>query len=134
MTIFKAIRDNGPVDLSKGGTVKYVDDVSFSSLLLAKLHEEAEEIARDPRDVNEYGDVLEVLEELASRHGISLDQIRAAQLAKREERGGFSKNRTYRGPFPPMGRVTLGWGEVRKTGYRCPHGQTDSDICPDCRH
>lgn len=139
MTIFKAIRDKGPVDPGKGGIVKHVDDITFSGLLAAKMHEEAAEIARDPNDINEYADLLEVMEELASRHGISLVQIRAAQLAKKLERGGFSENRTYRGPHPPMGKVKVGWGglftgRAPATEAPCAHGWRDTDYCPVCNH
>lgn len=141
MTILKAIRDKAPITR---GLVKQVDDLTFTCLLASKLHEEAEEVARDPSDINEYADVLEVLLELAARNGITPEAIEKARIAKRRERGGFQTNRAFFTPLPKR-KATIGHSGERvpfkgvepavtngqPTG--CTHG-SDSDHCPDCRH
>lgn len=60
-------------------------------LLQAKLHEEASEIAEDPRDPAEYADLLEVLLELARVNGVPWQAIEHSLLEKRRQRGGFRR-------------------------------------------
>ena len=57
--------------------------------LIAKLHEEAEKIARDPRNPAEYTDILEVLIELVRLNRVPWSEIEDAFLRKREENGTF---------------------------------------------
>lgn len=61
------------------------------ALLLLKLHEEAEEIARAATDPEEYADLLEAMLELARMNGVTWPSIEEALLKKREERGGFRR-------------------------------------------
>lgn len=57
--------------------------------LLKKMHEEIEEVARDPNDILEYADVLEILLELASEFGYTLEQIDHYRKQKAKVKGGF---------------------------------------------
>ncbi|WP_327210198.1 hypothetical protein [Rhizobium leguminosarum] len=52
-----------------------VPDVFATPLLLGKLHAELHEVALDPYDLEEYGDVLDVLEVLSARYGHSPSAI-----------------------------------------------------------
>lgn len=66
-----------------------VPDQFVDPLLLQKLHSEVEEIANDLAGPEEYGDVLDVLEALMKRHGVTWDQVHASRNAKRDKRGDF---------------------------------------------
>lgn len=61
--------------------------------LCLKLHEEAAEIAADPTDPEEYGDLLEVMMELARINGVSWNDVLMAQEEKRTWKGGFRQGR-----------------------------------------
>jgi predicted house-cleaning noncanonical NTP pyrophosphatase (MazG superfamily) len=65
------------------------------ALLAGKLHEEAAEVNAAPWDVNEYGDLLEVLFQIAHYNGITEDQCYAAMLRKRTEKGGIGGGCIY---------------------------------------
>lgn len=68
-------------------------DEAFDRELRLKLLEEAQEVqtAKNQEELTlELADVLEVIETLGELHGLSMDQIRAAQIQKRNERGGFN--------------------------------------------
>jgi predicted house-cleaning noncanonical NTP pyrophosphatase (MazG superfamily) len=52
-----------------------IPDEYATPLLLGKLHAELHEVALDPRDLDEYGDVLDILAVLATRYGHSLSDI-----------------------------------------------------------
>ncbi len=61
-------------------------------LLRAKISEELAELAETAfNDVDEYGDVIEVLYAMANFQGITKDQIEIARLKKLDERGAFNK-------------------------------------------
>ena len=67
-------------------------------LLEAKLSEECAELAATRySDVTEYADVFEVLLTLASRNGISEEDIAKARCRKRDERGGFDRGLVWSG-------------------------------------
>lgn len=61
--------------------------------LVAKLHEEVEEINRDPTSVEEYADVITALQSLAELHGVSRLDILKKELEKTERLGAFDAGR-----------------------------------------
>lgn len=66
----------------------------YLGALRLKLYEEALEVAEAETHeemVEEMGDLLEVLETLAMKNGISLQDIKKAQQRKRESWGGFEQ-------------------------------------------
>ena len=67
----------------------------YMMALLLKMHEEIEEIAKDPSDPMEYGDLLEVLLTLAELHGVAPMEILRAREEKREELGGFEDGQIW---------------------------------------
>lgn len=90
----KLIRDDMVV--GQGGTTRPVNSLAGKQLaLVAKLHEEAAEIARDPTDAGEYGDLLEVMNELGRLNGVSFEDMLRAQAEKRAGRGGFEGGRMW---------------------------------------
>lgn len=92
----KLIRDKlGP----KEGRVMYqVDKETHIALLVAKLHEEAQEIAEDCTDVYEYADLLTVLESLASVCGVGWDKVLEAKFEKAKEKGAFLSGKVMHVP------------------------------------
>jgi len=91
----KLVRDRIPEIVSTQGatyTVRLLDDAEFRSALLAKIQEEAVEAAEATDDqhlVEELADVLEVVHALAAGLVGGLDNVEAARVRKRAERGGF---------------------------------------------
>ncbi|WP_062120257.1 hypothetical protein [Aureimonas sp. AU40] len=61
------------------------------ALLVAKIHSETEEIARDLTNPEEYGDVLDALFALARRNGVSIIDIQDARARKLADKGGFEQ-------------------------------------------
>lgn len=87
MAINKLVRDNvKPLD---GEKQTRLSPALHKSLLIGKLHEEVEEIARTPRNASEYGDVLACLIDLAALNGLKWEYVLDAEQAKRELKGGF---------------------------------------------
>lgn len=63
-----------------------------ATLLVRKLHEEIVELSESLfLDVNEYADVLEVLQALARQRGVSWSDVERAKADKLRERGGFER-------------------------------------------
>ncbi len=93
----KLVRDRIPEILQKQGVVveaRVLTTEEYAKVLRTKLIEEASELDRalTTKDMQEeIADVLEVIEAIAAFSGLSLEDIRAIQKSKREERGGFSK-------------------------------------------
>ena len=90
----KLIRDRLPEIMRGQGLVVFdrrLQDGEFAAALRAKLVEEAAEAVAASADdlAGELVDVLEVLQALAAVSGLTMDQVEAARLAKRAERGGF---------------------------------------------
>ena len=88
----KLVRDKIPdIIMADGGECKFhvAKKDEFARVLGAKLHEEVNELSRNPC-AEEIADVLEVIEALARIHHIHLDEIKAAKKMKREDRGGFN--------------------------------------------
>ncbi|HEY4942792.1 MAG TPA: hypothetical protein VII56_15290 [Rhizomicrobium sp.] len=92
MKTVKLIRDKlTPAD-SMVGTVE-PGSALHQALIVAKMHEEVQEIAADLGNVDEYGDLLELLVSLGRMNGHSLADMVAASDAKREKNGGFATAR-----------------------------------------
>lgn len=84
----KLIRDK--MKISQGGRTAAVNSLPGKHIaLIAKLHEEAEEIAKKATDPEEYADLLEVLLELAHINQVPWANIERAMLQKRQVLGGF---------------------------------------------
>ena len=70
--------------------------------LIAKLHEEAQEIAEDIRNPEEYADMFQALEDLMAISGVNIDEVKKIQAKKYADRGGFSAGKIMRVPFTPL--------------------------------
>lgn len=94
----KLIRDRIPEKIiSNGGTpiTRVLNDEEFLSELVAKIHEETEEIEEVMMDrakiVEELADLQEIIDTILKYHNITNEDLNAAKNAKREKRGGFEK-------------------------------------------
>ncbi len=86
----KLIRDKLPP--RDGAEVRPVNSIPGKQLaLIAKLHEETEEIADDATNPEEYADLFTAMLELARINGVDFDSIEAAFHKKYKEKGGFRK-------------------------------------------
>mgnify|MGYP005752676503 CR=1 FL=1 len=91
----KLIRDGLPAMMRAQGLEVFerrLDDADYTAALRTKLLEEAAEAVRAPgREalIEELADVLEVILAIAAAEGIDPEDVEAARLAKRDERGGF---------------------------------------------
>lgn len=94
-SVAKLVRDN--ITDIPNHTVESVEHpYVFEMLLRAKLVEEAKEIITAPnRDsmIEELGDLAEVIEEMMSLFGISIDEVRQAKQIKKLTKGGFKARR-----------------------------------------
>jgi predicted house-cleaning noncanonical NTP pyrophosphatase (MazG superfamily) len=89
MAINKLVRDKvKPMD---GEKAMILSLALHRTALVAKMHEEVEEIARTPKAHSEYADVLSALMDLAALNGLEWEEVLAAEQSKRELKGGFSK-------------------------------------------
>lgn len=102
----KLVRDGVPEFLTKIGKAfeirEMADDELFERELLRKIIEEAEELSiAKGRDsiIQEIGDLLEVIDALKARNGITDAEVIAAKTDRAMARGGFSK------------RIMLLWSE-----------------------
>lgn len=72
-----------------------LDAMEYKKELLAKIHEEADEIpVRDISDdeiISELADAQAAIDALRDSYGITADELAAAQLKKFEKNGGFEK-------------------------------------------
>ena len=87
----KLVRDKIPDIIKKNGgecKTRVAKKDEFSALLAQKLLEEVDELIENPC-AEEIADVLEVVEAIARINRINLDDIKAAKMKKKEERGGF---------------------------------------------
>ncbi|MFD5508975.1 hypothetical protein ACFWIB_14530 [Streptomyces sp. NPDC127051] len=91
----KLIRDRIPeIAAARGQTlaIHTASGAETAELLIEKLHEEADEVAcaDEPGELlYELADVLEVVHTLGDLCGWTPDDIEAARVRKRAERGGF---------------------------------------------
>lgn len=89
----KLIRDLIPADMAARG---YSPELAFTAgeerkqLLLKKLVEEAQEVLQSKGDLQELGDVYEVLSALADDLGFGMKAVQNAAKAKRKLFGGFA--------------------------------------------
>lgn len=96
MTEFgKLVRDRIPEIIEADGrrpVVEVLDAGRYREALLAKLHEEAAELAAAEGDdavLDELADIYEVLRALIEVARVSLDDVAARAHSKAAERGGF---------------------------------------------
>lgn len=92
----KLVRDRIPEIIAADGQtpkVRVLDDRALLPALIAKLHEEAEEVASaEPNArLGELADVREVLTALTIAFGFTEAQVDEAAASKRAERGGFAQ-------------------------------------------
>ncbi|WP_433324323.1 hypothetical protein [Spirillospora sp. CA-294931] len=115
----KLVRDRIPEIVRQSGRqpdTRIAEDVEYRALLRAKLYEEAGEyiVSGDPAEL---ADVLEVVQALASTHGLSPADLEALRSAKATERGGFNDKLVLRIPrrsTPLPNRLT------RSSHHLCP--------------
>lgn len=89
----KLVRNKIPEIISESGRVcktKVLSDKEYVFELERKLSEEVHEYKLD-KNPDELCDVLEVVYALAEARGMSVEELEAKRLAKRERRGGFDE-------------------------------------------
>ena len=107
VTHSKLIRDLVPEKIEKSGATYYaraLDDAAYRQALFEKIKEEATELARaTSREefLNEYADLLVVLDASAEEYELSKAEIALALKENLEKKGGFEK------------RLFLEWTEER---------------------
>ena len=87
----KLVRDKIPAIIIEDGRkckTKVLSEKDYIFELERKLSEEVREYKLD-KNLDELCDVLEVVYALAAARGMSLEELEAKRLAKRERRGGF---------------------------------------------
>lgn len=87
----KLVRDKIPEIISESGKkckTKILSDKDFVFELERKLSEEVHEYKLD-KNPDELCDVLEVVYTLAEARGMSVAELEAKRIAKKEARGGF---------------------------------------------
>ena len=93
----KLVRDLIPERIAESGkssSVSVLDDPAFSYALRLKLLEEAHELFQaESREqiVNESADLLELMETILKRHGISWEEVFSRQAGKRASAGAFKR-------------------------------------------
>lgn len=91
-TYNKLVRDKILKIIKKSGSgYKYhiaKDDTEFLAKLYEKLQEEIQEFKEKP-SVDEFADIMEVLEALAKFHDFYLDKIKEVKANKKYNRGSF---------------------------------------------
>lgn len=86
----KLVRDKVVTELKQGEELIPANTLPGKiALLLLKMHEEVQELAREPQDPQEYADVLEVLLEIARLQGVPWAAVEAAFEEKRKAVGAF---------------------------------------------
>ena len=95
MVRYKLVRDNIPAitKAMKGADYYIAGKKEFEKMLRKKIIEEASEVAESSGAglVEELGDMLEVLQELARTKGITWTEILKSKKKKAAVKGGFSK-------------------------------------------
>jgi len=93
----KLVRDKIVEIMENRGSKLYsytLNDQDFHKQLKLKLIEEALEVQKTTNDqdlLEELADVLELIHTISELHNISAEQLEAAQVKKREEKGGYNK-------------------------------------------
>jgi predicted house-cleaning noncanonical NTP pyrophosphatase (MazG superfamily) len=89
----KLVRDKIPEIIQESGakcTVHIANNEEYQVKLYEKVQEELLEFKHKP-SLEEYIDIIEVLEALAQLHDIDLKSMRLRKRVKRNSRGGFEK-------------------------------------------
>ena len=101
MATEKLIRDKLEERVLAGNVRKETDSHRLLALLNARLDQDLAELrAAAQPNAADFADICELLLALAAHLGISPDQIEAARLARREERGGFDSGLVWTPPDP----------------------------------
>ena len=91
----KLVRDKIPEILTEQGltfTTHTADNHEYASRLGNKLHEEVDELLQPKSNITEeMADVLEVLDALATHHGLDMKVVLKIKADKKAKRGGFTK-------------------------------------------
>jgi len=91
-TYNKLIRDKIPFIIRESGDDcvfhEARDNEEFEEKLFDKLQEEIGEF-RDEPSVEEFADIMEVLEAIGHHFKIDLAQVKEVKISKKKERGGF---------------------------------------------
>ena len=93
MPRIKLVRDRCNAVL-EGQCVRATESEYMMALLL-KMHEEIEEIAKDPSDPAEYADLMAVLEAFAAANEVPSVDILIAKAQKDEAFGGFEDGQIW---------------------------------------
>lgn len=90
---YKLVRDNVPYIIRDTGDlpkIAIMSDSDFQNELALKLQEECAELV-STYNVNEFADVLEVLEAIAKTHGIEWSDILKEKEQKAKNKGTFKE-------------------------------------------
>lgn len=92
----KLVRDNIPAIIRRNNLqcdITTMNEDEFRQALLAKLQEEAQEVAEADQDglITELADLYEVIDTIIATYGIDPEAVRDMQVRRREERGGFTQ-------------------------------------------
>jgi predicted house-cleaning noncanonical NTP pyrophosphatase (MazG superfamily) len=92
----KLVRDRIPEIIAADGrqcSTEIMSDDEYRQALLAKLVEEAQEVAAADRDemVKEIADLYEVIDALLIAFGLDREAVLAIQRKRHDGRGGFEK-------------------------------------------
>ncbi len=90
----KIIRDKIPGIIEKDGKTFEIQTVSNDTALQYlkdKLKEELDEFYESD-NIEELSDIMEVIDAIAEKKGISFNKLLQIKEEKREKRGGFEKN------------------------------------------
>lgn len=89
----KLVRDNIP-DIIEAGNKKCKTEIvkgeERARLLNEKLQEEVDEYIVSG-EIEELADIMEVIHSILHNRGVTVEELEAIRLKKKEERGGFSK-------------------------------------------
>lgn len=89
----KLVRDNIP-DIIEAGNKKCKTEIvkgeELARLLNEKLQEEVDEYIVSG-EIEELADIMEVIHSILHNRGVTVEELEAIRLRKKEERGGFSK-------------------------------------------
>ena len=92
-TYDKAVRDRIHEIIQRSGktcVTEVLPPAAFELKLREKLQEEVDEFLRSG-SVEELADVVEVVYGILEMRGVAAERFEALRLAKKEERGGFSR-------------------------------------------
>lgn len=90
----KLVRDRIPEIIESSGNkceIEVVSDDVALEYLYKKLNEEVSELLED-KNLDEIGDVMEVLFAIGSKYGYSEEDVLNRRNEKRDSRGGFENN------------------------------------------